>query len=70
VEVTGEREFKITLTEGKNRQIRRMCAALFQEVDTLERVRIMNVELGSLKENQYRPIEGEELATLLTALGL
>lgn len=70
VEILGEQEFRITLTEGKNRQIRRMCAALFQEVETLERVRIMNVELGDLKENTYRNIEGEELATLLKALEL
>lgn len=70
VEILGERKFKIILTEGKNRQIRRMCAALFQEVETLVRVRVMNIKLGSLKENEYRKIKGEELNTFLSSLGL
>ncbi len=70
VEMMDENKFKIILTEGKNRQIRRMCAALHQEVKTLKRVRVMNIELGDLKENGYRNIEGDELVELLTALGL
>ncbi len=70
VEILGERKFKVVLTEGKKHQIRRMCVALFQEVETLRRVRVMNVEIGDLKENAYRNIEGEELSTLLKDLGL
>ncbi len=70
VEILGEKKFKVTLTEGKKHQIRRMCAALFQEVDTLRRVRIMNIEIGTLNDNEWRKIEGEELKTLLTSLGL
>lgn len=70
VEVLDEHTFTIVLTEGKNRQIRRMCAALFQEVVTLCRTRIMNIELGDLKEDAWRAIEGEELATFLTSLEL
>lgn len=70
VEVLGEKKFKVTLTEGKKHQIRRMCSALSQEVDTLKRVRVMNIELGTLKENEYRNIEGAELEALLKALGL
>lgn len=70
VEILGDKKFRVVLTEGKNRQIRRMCAVLFQEVVTLKRVRVMNVELGDLAENRFRKIEGEELQTFLTSLGL
>ena len=70
VEILGEREFKIILTEGKNRQIRRMCAVVFQEVETLKRVRIMNIKIGDLKENTWRDIEGEELELFLRSLEL
>jgi 23S rRNA pseudouridine2604 synthase len=70
VEILSDKKFKVILTEGKKHQIRRMCTALFQEVDTLKRVRVMNIELGELKEGEWRVIDGEELATLLKALGL
>ena len=70
VEILGEKKFKIILTEGKNRQIRRMCAALFQEVETLRRIRVMNIKIGDLKENEYRNIEGKELEILLHSLEL
>lgn len=70
VDILDERKFKITLTEGKNRQIRRMCAALFQEVETLRRIRIMNIGIGSLKENESRIIEGKELEIFLDSLSL
>ena len=70
VEILGEKKFKVTLTEGKKHQIRRMCTALFQEVETLKRVRVMNVEIGSLKEDEFRKIEGDELVAFLSALGL
>jgi 23S rRNA pseudouridine2604 synthase len=70
VEILGDNKFSIILTEGKKHQIRRMCTALFQSVDTLKRVRIMNITLGDLKEDSYRDIKGEELATLLKALEL
>lgn len=62
--------FRITLTEGKKHQIRRMCAALGYQVTSLKRVRIMNVTLGTLKPNQYRKITGAELKTFLTGLGI
>ena len=70
VEVLGEKKFSITLTEGKKHQIRRMCTALHQEVDMLKRVRVMNIEIGGLKENEYREIVGEELGEFLGALGM
>ncbi|MEZ4104366.1 MAG: pseudouridine synthase [Candidatus Paceibacterota bacterium] len=64
------KRFKLTITEGKKHQIRRMCAALGFQVQSLKRVRIMNVELGSLKPNQYRKITDTELNTLLGSLDL
>src|SRR3989344_1985660 len=70
VELMGERIFKIILTEGKKHQIRRMCSALFQEVEDLKRVRIMNIRLGGLESGKYRNIESKELQTFLKSLDL
>lgn len=66
----NDKRFSIILTEGKKHQIRRMCAALGYQIQSLKRVRIMNIELGKLKPNQFRKITGEELQTLLRSLGL
>ena len=63
-EKTGEKSFRIILTQGLNRQIRRMCEALGYQVKTLKRVRIMNLELGSLKTGEYREITKEEYREL------
>ncbi len=57
--------FRIVLTQGLNRQIRRMCSALHYHILSIRRVRVANVELGNLKPGRYRPVEGEELRTLL-----
>lgn len=57
---TGPCSFQIILTQGLNRQIRRMCQALGYEVRTLKRLRIMNIKLGNLKTGEYREIRGEE----------
>ncbi len=62
--------FNIILTEGKKRQIRRMCEALHHSVVNLKRIRIMNVELGNINEGEYRAINGAELDTLLKSLQL
>jgi len=70
VEVMSEKKFRITLTEGKKHQIRRMCTELHSEVDTLKRVRVMNIKIGELKEGEYRKIEGEELKEFLGSLGM
>lgn len=70
VRVTGERSFTITLIEGKKHQIRRMVVALYNEVEDLKRIRIMNIRMGPLKAGEFRPIEGPELAEFLSALGL
>jgi 23S rRNA pseudouridine2604 synthase len=67
---TGEKEFKITITEGKKRQIRRMCLALGYIVMDLKRLRILNIELGNLKAGEAREIKGEELQKLLKEIGL
>lgn len=70
VEQLDDQHFRIVLTEGKKRQIRRMCLALNHEVLDLMRVRIMNIELGELREGQYREIKGEDLAELLKSLSM
>lgn len=62
--------FTIVLTEGKKHQIRRMCAALGYQIQSLKRVRVANIEIGKLKPNQYRKINGDELQTLLKSLGI
>jgi 23S rRNA pseudouridine2604 synthase len=70
VEILSEKKFSITLGEGKKHQIRRMCVALFAEVKSLKRVRIMNIKLGNIAPNSYRKIEGKELDEFLRSLGL
>src|SRR3989338_3667510 len=66
----NQKKFTLVITEGKKHQIRRMCAALGYQVQTLKRLRVMNIELGDLKPNQYRKIAGAELKELMTTLGL
>lgn len=65
VEQTGKRQFKIVLTQGLNRQIRRMCEYFGYRVEKLVRTRIMNIELGNLKSGTYRNVTGEEYGRLL-----
>lgn len=65
VTIVNENTFRIILTEGKKHQIRRMCAALFQEVDNLKRIRILNIKLEKLKPNSLKEIVGTELTTFL-----
>lgn len=60
--------FYIILTEGKKRQIRRMCEALHHDVIDLKRIRIMNIMLEDLPEGNYREIKGGELITFLKLL--
>ena len=64
VEKLGKYKFKIILTQGLNRQIRRMCEVLGYEVKELRRVRIMNIELGNLKPGEYRKVTDQELNEL------
>ena len=62
--------FRIVLTQGLNRQIRRMCDSQGFHVQTLKRVRIMNILLGELKPGQYRAVTQEERSELFAQLGM
>ncbi len=64
VERESEKAFRITLTQGLNRQIRRMCNYLGYEVVKLKRIRIMNIELGNLPVGSYREATKKELEEL------
>lgn len=61
---TGEKSFRIILTQGLNRQIRRMCQYLGYEVKRLKRIRVMNIELGDLPVGAYREVTAQEMKTL------
>ena len=65
VEKIANRKFRIVLTQGLNRQIRRMCEYFGYRVEKLERVRIMNIKLGELKSGEYREITEREYKELL-----
>ena len=65
----SDRSFAIILTQGLNRQIKRMCNALGYRVNRLVRVRVGNIELGKLKTGQYRELDAGELEGLLKLVG-
>lgn len=64
VKKTGKKSFNIVLTQGVNRQIRRMCKEQKCFVTFLKRVRVANITLASLKIGEFRPIDGKELQLL------
>lgn len=64
VEQIGKYKFRIVLTQGLNRQIRRMCEYLGYKVTTLQRIRVMNIELGNLKPGEYRKVTESEIEEL------
>ncbi|MBE1443587.1 23S rRNA pseudouridine(2604) synthase RluF [Paenibacillus sp. OAS669] len=64
----GDRVFRIILTQGLNRQIRRMCSAFGYEVRRLKRVRIMNIHLGSLPAGKWRDLTDQEMDELLRTI--
>lgn len=68
IEQISARTFRIILTQGLNRQIRRMCEYFDYRVVELTRVRVMNIRLGRLKEGTYRKVEGKELEELFGLL--
>ena len=68
VQKLGRNKFRIVLTQGLNRQIRRMCEYLGYEVRTLKRVRIMNVRLGKMEVGELRELREDELAVLKALL--
>ncbi|HSN27061.1 MAG TPA: pseudouridine synthase, partial [Kofleriaceae bacterium] len=61
----GPKVFRIVLTQGLNRQIRRMCEALGYTVEALQRVRIMHIKLGELPLGRWRQLSPAEIAPLL-----
>lgn len=70
VEKLGKYTFRIVLTQGLNRQIRRMCKKFRYRVLSLKRVRVMNIELGEMKPGSCREITGRELKELYRQAGL
>ncbi len=70
VKKIGDNRFSIILTEGRNRQIRRMCEALGYVVKALRRVRVMNIELRDLPSGKTRPLTQKELRDLRSLLKL
>lgn len=65
----GDTSFAITLVEGRNRQIRRMCEAMRVNVKRLERIRVMNIHLGSLPVGTWRHLTQTEETELMRMLG-
>lgn len=70
IQQTGKYTFQIILTQGVNRQIRRMCKVCGYEVVQLKRIRVMNIRLEGLVPGKYREVQGEELAQLYSDAGL
>jgi 23S rRNA pseudouridine2604 synthase len=68
LEPNARRIFRIVLSQGLNRQIRRMCAAYDYQVIKLQRVRVMNIELGKLKPGTWRDLTQDELAVMFGGL--
>ena len=68
VRIIGEKNFKIILKQGLNRQIRRMCSALGYKVVYLKRIRIMNLTLDNLNKGQYRILSDDEYNELMKQL--
>lgn len=69
-EILSEDSFRIILTEGKKHQIRRMCDHLNLPIESLKRVRVMNIRVDGIKSNSYREILGKELEEFLRLLRL
>ena len=63
---SSDKEFTITLSQGLNRQIRRMCEALGYQVVSLKRTRIMHIKLGKLKTGEWRYLSEAEVSGLFT----
>lgn len=68
VEKIGKFTFKIILTQGLNRQIRRMCRELSFHVTKLKRIRVLNVTLENLKPGEYRELSKQEIDSILKML--
>ncbi len=70
VQKLGDTSFAITLVEGRNRQIRRMCEEMHVNVKRLERIRVMNIHLGDLPVGTWRHLTQAEEAQLMRMLGV
>lgn len=70
VEQLGTKTIRMIITQGLNRQIRRMCKTQGYEIASLKRVRVVNIELGNLKSGEYRELSGDELRSLYEECGL
>lgn len=70
VQKIGKYTFSIILTQGVNRQIRRMCKTLGYQVSALKRIRVMNIMLDKLQQDKWREISGTELETLYRMAGV
>ncbi|MBD5396125.1 MAG: pseudouridine synthase [Lachnospiraceae bacterium] len=66
-EKIGKFTFKIVLTQGVNRQIRRMAGELGYQVKAIKRIRVVNIELANLKPGEFREIKNGELQTLYSS---
>lgn len=64
VKMEGIYTFRIVLTQGVNRQIRRMAEELGYRVTSIKRVRVVNIQLAKLKPGEFRQLQGEELEVL------
>jgi 23S rRNA pseudouridine2604 synthase len=69
-EKTGKYTFRIVLTQGFNRQIRRMCEANGCHVISLKRIRVMHIGLDGLKPGEYRELDAEDVERLHRDCGL
>ena len=65
--IGGESELRVTITEGRKREVRRLCAALGLSVERLTRIRYGPLELGALKPGQSRPLTPREVEALVNA---
>lgn len=70
IEKLGPKTIRMILTQGLNRQIRRMCKTQGYEVDSLKRTRVINIELGNLKSGEYRELTQDEIDSLYEKCGL
>lgn len=70
IEQVGKYTYRVVLTQGLNRQIRRMFHQLGYHVVAIRRVRVLNIALGNLRSGTYRVVENEELAELYRQAGL
>lgn len=67
VQKIDKKIFTMTIVEGKNRQVRRMCEIMGNPVVTLKRIRIGNLKLGEIKEGKYLILDENEIKTLFSA---